>query len=129
MRLLSGNPRGNFSTWEFVRPFFVLIAAPAMTVSFVSSLNSGSIWLVSYGQAALLAYFLTGLSLILCGLCRWMYRLSGIMATRSRLLSSQQAMTEGLRSAAVDPEMKAADRQKQQSALYVLMNHAVAGRH
>src|SRR5262245_14046709 len=60
-------PYRHFSTWGFLRLFFVLIAIPAITVSLITSLSSGCVWLVSYGQPALVAYFLVAMSLILSG--------------------------------------------------------------
>jgi len=67
MRPLSFRPRGNVGTWGVLRSFSVLIVVPAISVSLASSLGSGSSWLVGYGQPALLAYFLTALTLMLHG--------------------------------------------------------------
>jgi hypothetical protein len=61
-------------TWNFLRPFFVLIAVPVISVSLVSSLGSGSDWLFSYGQPALLAYFLTTLTVMLHGSLQHLFR-------------------------------------------------------
>jgi hypothetical protein len=82
MRPQSSRARGNVGAWGVLRSFSVLIVVPAISVSLVSSFGSGSSWLAGYGQPALLAYFLTALTLTLHGSLQHLFRVLCVINRR-----------------------------------------------